>query len=630
MKPKHLLAPAIGGLIAMNLTTGCTGSRPDELPNILWITSEDNSPFAGCYGDCFAQTPNMDKLASEGFLYTHAFANAPVCAPSRNTILTGVYANSGGHQHMRSQYPKSELVKPYPVYLREAGYYCTNNSKQDYNLPADQTTDIWDESSPQAHYKNRPEGKPFFAVFNSMISHESSLHKRIPREELRHDPDSVSLPPYHPDTPDMRHDWAQYYDKISDLDTWIGNILKELEESGEAENTIVFYYGDHGGVLARSKRFLYDSGTRVPFIVRIPEKYKYLFPGKKPGTTIDRLVGFVDLVPTLLSIVGIPIPEYIQGNAFLGNQKTLDPQYAYMFRDRMDERYDMSRSVRDKRFRYIRNYMPYRPNGQHLEYLWLAPHVKSWEDAFINGECNEIQSRFWLPKPTEELYDSENDPWETVNLANDPSYADVMQRMREECTSWTLSIKDAGFIPESEYTTLSDGRAMYDFLRENQIPFEAIVEAANQSLRVQESDISILIAYLKSPVSSIRYWGASGLLRLGQASNSAKQDLLSCLDDTAPSVVCTASEALYNLGEKKAAINALKKVIENPGEMSRCYAMNVVAAQGVDDPDIREAVINTVISQPDGGREQYDLRMAKSLIMNWQVDLKKHKIEFAW
>jgi N-sulfoglucosamine sulfohydrolase len=278
MNKNLLTLPALSGFFAFGLISGCQEPRPAELPNILWITSEDNSPFAGCYGDTFATTPNMDKLAADGFLYTHAFANAPVCAPARNTILTGVYASSGGHSHMRSQYPKSDLVQPYPVYLREAGYYCTNNVKEDYNLPGHQTKGIWDESSRTAHYKNRQPGQPFFAVFNSTLSHESSIHRRTPLDQLRHDPAKVTLPPYHPDTPDMRHDWAQYYDKIEDMDAWIGTILKELDESGEAENTIVFYYGDHGGVLARSKRFLYNTGTKVPFIVRIPEKYKYLLP----------------------------------------------------------------------------------------------------------------------------------------------------------------------------------------------------------------------------------------------------------------------------------------------------------------------------------------------------------------
>jgi arylsulfatase A-like enzyme len=176
---------------------------------------------------------------------------------------------------------------------------------------------------------NRPEGKPFFAIFNLLTSHESQIHRQTPTEELRHDPDQVTLPPYHPDTPEMRHDWAQYYDKVEDMDAQVGTILHELDSLGLAENTIVFYYGDHGGVLARSKRFVYETGTHVPFVIRIPEKYKYLYPAKKPGQQVDRIVNFVDLVPTLLSIIGTPIPDYIQGHAFLGEQKTEDPQYTY-------------------------------------------------------------------------------------------------------------------------------------------------------------------------------------------------------------------------------------------------------------------------------------------------------------
>ena len=397
MKTKNLSQLISLVLIAFVCITfaGCEEKVPDELPNILWLTSEDNSPFLGCYGDDFATTPNLDKLASEGFLYTHAYANAPVCAPARNTILTGVYACSGGNQHMRSYYPISEVIKPYPVYLRELGYYCTNNSKTDYNTNNVDPNEIWDESSKNAHWKNRPEEKPFFAIFNTTVSHESSIHNWIPNEKLRHSPEEVPIPPYHPATPEMKHDWAQYYDKVEDMDAIIGEYLKELEEAGLADNTIVFYYGDHGGVVARSKRYVYETGTRVPFIVRIPEKYKYLFPYENPGSEVNRLISFVDLVPTLLSIVGIEIPDYLQGNAFLGKQKTEDPEYAYMFRGRMDERYDMCRAVRDQKYRYIRNYMPYRIYGQHLDYLWRAPSIRSWEQAYLNGECNETQSIFW-------------------------------------------------------------------------------------------------------------------------------------------------------------------------------------------------------------------------------------------
>ena len=626
----QLKIPAITGICSIGLLAGCNEPRPSELPNILWITSEDNSPFAGCYGDEFATTPNMDMLASQGFLYTHAFANAPVCAPARNTILTGVYASSGGNSHMRSQYPKSEIVKPYPVYLREAGYFCTNNVKEDYNLPADQTRGIWDESSNKAHYNNRRPGQPFFAVFNSTISHESSIHRRTPLEDLRHDPQKVKLPPYHPDTPDMRHDWAQYYDKIEDMDAWIGKILKELDESGEAENTIVFYYGDHGGVLARSKRFLYDSGTRVPFIVRIPEKYKYLFPAKKPGTKVDRLISFVDLVPTLLSIAGITVPEYLQGNAFLGDQKTNNPDYVYMFRDRMDERYDMSRSVRDKKFRYIRNYMPFRPHGQHLEYLWLAPSIRSWEAAYKNGECNEIQSRFWLPKPAEELYDSENDPWEVNNLAGDPAYADVKLRMQNECTQWILRVRDAAFIPEADRTTRAAGQPFYDYFRNPELPFNEIVEAANLASAAKVTDLETLKGFLRHNDSAIRYWGATGLLILKEDTRSVIPELLEALNDTSPNVVTVAAEALHNFGETSEALKALGRIIAEPNEMAQCHALNVIANIHTDNPDIQSAVIDIVVSQPGAGREKYDLRMAKSLIMKWGIDLEKHNIKFEW
>jgi N-sulfoglucosamine sulfohydrolase len=626
----QLKIPAITGICSIGLLAGCNEPRPSELPNILWITSEDNSPFAGCYGDEFATTPNMDMLASQGFLYTHAFANAPVCAPARNTILTGVYASSGGNSHMRSQYPKSEIVKPYPVYLREAGYFCTNNVKEDYNLPANQTRGIWDESSNKAHYNNRRPGQPFFAVFNSTISHESSIHRRTPLEDLRHDPQKVKLPPYHPDTPDMRHDWAQYYDKIEDMDAWIGKILKELDESGEAENTIVFYYGDHGGVLARSKRFLYDSGTRVPFIVRIPEKYKYLFPAKKPGTKVDRLISFVDLVPTLLSIVGIPVPEYLQGNAFLGDQKTNNPDYVYMFRDRMDERYDMSRSVRDKKFRYIRNYMPFRPHGQHLEYLWLAPSIRSWEAAYKNGECNEIQSRFWLPKPAEELYDSENDPWEVNNLAGDPAYADVLLRMQNECTQWILRVRDAAFIPEADRTTRAAGQPFYDYFRNPELPFNEIVEAANLASAAKVTDLETLKGFLRHNDSAIRYWGATGLLILKEDARSVIPELLEALNDTSPNVVTVAAEALHNFGETSEALKALGRIIAEPNEMAQCHALNVIANIHTDNSDIQSAVIDIVVSQPGAGREKYDLRMAKSLIMKWGIDLEKHNIKFEW
>ena len=359
----------------------------ESKPNILWIVSEDNSPFFGCYGDELATTPTFDKLATEGILYQNAFANAPVCAPARSTIITGMYPPSMGTENMRSIYPTPVSIKFFPQYLREAGYYCTNNSKEDYNMIKPEG--VWDESSTKAHYKNRKEGQPFFAIFNLTVSHESSIHKSIPNDSLRHDPAKVKLPPYHPDTPEMRHDWAQYYDKIEDLDGQVAVLLKELEDAGLADNTIVAYYGDHGGVIARSKRFVYESGTRVPMIWRFPKKYEHLAPGL-PGSKTDRLVSFVDLAPTMLSLANISIPGYMQGNAFLGDQQTPPQGYVHLFRGRMDERIDLPRAVRHKQYRYIKNYMPHRIYGQYLEYLWKAPSCRSWRarrDADAQERC---------------------------------------------------------------------------------------------------------------------------------------------------------------------------------------------------------------------------------------------------
>ncbi|QGY43625.1 sulfatase-like hydrolase/transferase [Maribellus comscasis] len=608
----------------------CKEKAPKELPNILWLTSEDNSPFAGCYGDEFATTPNLDKLASEGFLYTHAYANAPVCAPARNTIITGVYACSNGNQHMRSYYPKSETVKTYPEFLREVGYYCTNNVKTDYNTTSINPDEIWDECSREAHYKNRAPGQPFFAVFNTTISHESSIHKWIPNEDLRHKPADVTLPPHHPDTPEMRHDWAQYYDKVEDMDTQIGKWLQELEDAGLTDNTIVFYYGDHGGVLARSKRYVYESGTRVPFIVRIPEKYKYLFPESNPGSKVDRLVSFVDLVPTLLSIAGIEIPDYLQGDAFLGEQKTEDPEYAFMFRGRMDERYDMSRAVRDKKFRYIRNYMPYRIYGQHLEYLWRAPSIGSWERAYKNGECDQVQSIFWEPKPAEELYDTENDPWEVNNLAEDPSYKDVLDRMRIANRDWMLRIEDTGFIPEADRIERAGEEPFYDYMRGGSVNLEKLIEVAEVATQGKPENMDLMISYLKDDESAVRYWGATGLLILGEKAASAKQDLEAALTDESPNVVVAAAETLYKLGEKEKSRSALLAVLEDGNPFARCYALNAIDGTEDSSQEMIDGVIAMIKRMPDMDRNRYDLRAARGLFEKWGLDPLKYDLVFNW
>ncbi len=606
---------------------GCQLVNPqaEELPNILWITSEDNSAyFLGCYGNSYATTPNLDRLASEGFLYARAYANNPVCSPARNTILSGMYSASNGNEQMRSQYALPGIVRPYPEYLQEAGYYCTNNFKTDYNFDGDYNA-FWNECSKEAHYRNRPEGSPFFAVFNLMTTHESSSFRQIPRDELKHDPEKVEIAPYHPDTPEMKHDWAQYYDTHQQMDAQVGALLKELEESGEADNTIVFYYGDHGGILARSKRYVYETGTRVPFIIRIPEKYRHLYPAAKPGERVDRQVSFVDLVPTLLSIIGSPVPEHLQGDAFLGKQQSEEPDYVFMSRQRMDERIDMVRAVRDKQYRYIRNYMPFRITMQHLEFLFMAPSAQSWEDAFHAGETNELQSRFFLEKPVEELYDTEQDPWEIHNLAEDPEHQEVLVRMREALTERMREIRDVGLLPETEYAHLAGDGSLYDYMRSSVCPFEELLQAAQLATSAGQGDIQAYTSYLDHEHSAIRYWGAVGMLIHRDHAGLDLEVLEGATEDPSSSVAIMAAETLYRLEEREPAIAAYERILSDTvryGMFDRNFALNSMDAAEVRSPLLDKRVKALYDSKKDVIKgfdrfDNYDFLMSGYLLQKW-------------
>jgi N-sulfoglucosamine sulfohydrolase len=586
---------------------GKTDENTTERPNILWIVSEDNGPFLGCYGDELATTPTLDKLASEGILYENAFANAPVCAPARSTIISGMYPPSLGTENMRSRYPIPKQINFFPQYLREAGYYCTNNAKEDYNMP--KPDGAWDESSRQAHYKNRAEGQPFFAVFNFNKSHESSIHKSS--DSLRHDPGRVKLPPYHPDTPEMRHDWAQYYDKIEEMDALVGGVLRELEEAGLADETIVAYYSDHGGVLARSKRFVYESGTHVPMIWRFPKKYQHLAPGS-PGDKTDRLVSFVDLAPTILSLAGIKVPEYMQGKAFLGSQQQAPREFVHLFRGRMDERIDKVRAVRNKQFRYIKNYMPHRIYGQYIQYLWRAPSCRSWEAAYLAGACNEAQSAFWQEKPPEELYNVAEDPWEVHNLAADPEYANILQEMRLETNRWMEEIKDTGLMPEGEMSTRNMNQPSFEYAHSEVYDFKAIKQAADIATMRDDTKINDLISMLQNENPTVRYWGASGCLILKGQAMPAKNALLDRLDDTSPDVRIAAAEALCHLDERARAVPVLVAALEEENLMVRVHALNSIHLLGESVAKAAMPEIKKLVEEQEG--RNYDRRAALRLV----------------
>jgi N-sulfoglucosamine sulfohydrolase len=454
MRIELLIRTLIVLLCAAALQTApvCAETAPSpERPNILWISVEDMSPDLGCYGDRYAITPNIDRLAAQGVRYTRCFTHAGVCAPSRSGIITGMYPTTIGTHHMRCKGVPPANVKCFTEYLRAAGYYCTNQSKTDYNFDAPLTA--WDENGAKSHWRNRPAGSPFVAVINLTTTHESQV--RLPdggfarrtaalAADERHDPAKAVLPPYYPDTPVVRRDWARYHDLITAMDKQVGKILKDLEHDGLSDNTIVFFWSDHGRGLPRAKRWLYDSGTHIPLIVR--------WPGKRDrGATNDDLVAAIDFGPTVLSLASVPIPKHIQGRAFLGPAKGPPREYIFGARDRMDETYDIIRSVRDKRYKYLKNYEPQKTYAQPIEYMDQMPTMKELRRLNADEKLTGPPALFFrATKPVEELFDTDADPHEIQNLADSPAHQDVLHRLRAAHEAWRKETADLGLIPEKE------------------------------------------------------------------------------------------------------------------------------------------------------------------------------------
>lgn len=449
---------------------------PISRPNILWISVEDISPDLGCHGDKNAVTPTIDRLAAEGVRFTRCFTHAGVCAPSRSGLITGCYPPSIGTHHMRCQGVPPDFVRCFPEYLRQVGYYCTNNVKTDYQFDVPATA--WDENSNKADWRGRDKGQPFFSVINFITTHESQIRdpsnatKKLVAElkpEQRHDPAKMIVPPFYPDTPIVRRDIANYYDNITAVDGQVAAVLKKLEEDGLAADTIVWFWGDHGRGMPRYKRWLYDTGLHVPLIVYVPEKWRHhVRPDNadalKPGSTIDDLTAFVDFAPTVLSLAGLPKQEQFQGQAFFGPHRVTKPrEYVYGHRDRMDETYDLIRTVRDKRFRYVRNFMPWQPYSQDIAYMNEMPTMQEWRRLHAEGKLTGPQADwFRKQKPVEELYDTEADPYEVNNLAADPRFVVTLERLRSRLEGWMAEIGDVGLIPEPLFDELQRPGAKYD------------------------------------------------------------------------------------------------------------------------------------------------------------------------
>jgi arylsulfatase A-like enzyme len=457
-----LLSPGVSPPAATpGLSPSQSTARPVNRPNVVWISNEDMSPKLGAYGDKVARTPALDRLARQSVRYTQAFSTAPVCAPSRAAIITGIHQATLGAHHMRTtedrvpELPGPYLavppfyVKAFPEYLRAAGYYTTNRMKTDYQFGVPFT--IWDDVSKAAHWRNRPDrSQPFFSVFNLEVTHESQIFPSSPARKgkpLVTDPAKVDVPPFYPDTPAVREELARIYDNIADMDAQVGEILKQLEDDGLSDNTVVFYWSDHGDGVPRAKRSLYDSGLRVPLMIRWP---KALGATVEPGAR-DEMVSLVDLAPTVLALAGVEIPTHVQGRVLLGPKARHAPQYVFGARDRMDQEYDMMRSARDARYLYIRNFEPELPYAGHIIYRNQSAIMQEWLTLQAAGKLTG-PAALWMrtSRPAEELYDTQSDPHQIRDLSGDPAHRATLERLRGAVIAWMRDSADQGLINEAE------------------------------------------------------------------------------------------------------------------------------------------------------------------------------------
>jgi arylsulfatase A-like enzyme len=602
------------------LVGGCV-DKPQPKPNILWITIEDTSPqFLGCYGNLNASTPVIDKLAEEGVRFANAFSTGTVCSPSRTAIITGVKVYETGTGNHRSKYPVPDLVKGFPYYLQQQGYYTTNNAKTDYNVRGDKDfiKEAWNESSNKAGWWNRQPGQPFFAVFNYNESHQSrtmtmkydwylenvlnhlSVEDRIGENDFE-------LPPFYRDSPEMRRQFARVYNSIKLTDNRVGELLNRLETDNLKDSTIIFFYADHGEGMPRGKTNGINYGYRVPFIIWFPEMYKHLSPWGSAGAVPDELVDFSDLAPTLISLAGGEIPEHMSGRPYLGQQRKVPVEYLNLSSDRSDNGIDMVRTVTDGRYVYSRNYLPFIYEARYIRYMEIGKIKQQMRDDLASGNLNELQESLFEDRPAEFLFDIENDLWETKNLTMDADYQPVLDLMRDRLNSEVIESRDVMFLPEYEISLLADSTTAYEFrIDETNYPLEAIYEAASLSGFRGKDITKKQIEMLESPNNIIRYWAALGLR------SQSKDDLepysatiVKMMDDVYPPVAVTASAIVWELSGSKQAEENLKQCCASSNLDISLMAVNYLLYS-----ENKEPFVETIRKVHDMDDRDYNVKAA--------------------
>jgi len=563
-------------VILFLLTIPLRGHGPSEnieeepsIPNFLWLTIEDTSEYQfGCYGNQDIETPTIDMLAGKGIQYTNASSTAPHCSPARSTLITGCYATTFGMDIHREDYDTPDGIF-YPQYLRDAGYFCTNNAKTDYNTTLDDKS-LWDECGREAGYHSvaREPGQPFFSVYNTEATHMGrirsiTLEGRRDFKSLGIDPETLVLPGHVPDLPAIRSDETYQLEASRESDKWVKFFLDDLRDRGLDDNTIVFFFSDHGGCLPRGKGFPYETGLDIPLIIYVPPRWQEKLEIES-GIVSQQLVGFVDFAPTILSLAGIEPPDFMQGRIFLGPDAQESRKFQFGFRSNQENyHYDPCRMVSDGRFKYIRNYIPHKPFCLRNLYQWGMPANLAWDEYIFSGECTREE---WLqpyrPKQTEMLFDLSNDPWELQNLAEDPRYGETLQTMRLEVSNHIRESGDLGFFVRGRRKKPG---GLYRWVRESDFPVSELIEAAEMAGMPTEIDLDRLMSLLDHPVPEMRFWGAIGFNTLGSQGilTHCPREVLSAIHDSVPEVAAAAAEAACYLGENEKGISKLIDLLES-------------------------------------------------------------------
>ena len=499
-------------IVGILLFFSACNPKDQSYPNIVWLTTEDNSPqYMKLYNGDGVAMPAIEKLAKDGIVYDNAFSNAPVCSVARSTLITGCYAPRIFTQfHRRTRHvPLPEGVMPFPYYLKKAGYYTTNNSKEDYNFLLPEG--VWDESSKKATYKNRKQGQPFFHVQNYTITHESNLH--FDQNKIDNTPDQVleniKVFPYHPDTKTFRYSYHHFQNRHVLADLKMGEFIDELEQQGLMEETIIFYFGDHGGVLPRSKGYAYESGLQVPLVVYVPEKWKHLFHHNK-GSRAKTFVEFVDLAPTVLSLAGISQPKNIDGTAVSGKfsdaSKIKNKNTTFGYADRFDEKYDLVRTLRIGKYKYIRNYQPFNIDALFNFYRYKMLAFQEWNTLYNAGNLNAKQRQFFEPRGPEGLYDIEQDPHEVNDLSRSNDHQKILMMMRKQLQQKLAAMPDLSFYPEP-YLLEHAIENPVAFGQRNHTEIKELIAIADLNLLSFDSAQAKIKQALTNDNPWKRYWG---------------------------------------------------------------------------------------------------------------------------